>query len=88
MLRSLGTTEAIMTADLETYYNGYNDTISGQLVRGGNWLYEHHAFRNGQNVGMHDAKLFINPNESHSTVGFRYVIRVVEVEEPTKTVLK
>ena len=88
MLRSLGTKEAIMTADLEAFYNGFNDTTSGQLIRGGNWLYEHHAFRNGQNVGMHDAKLFVNPNEKHSTIGFRYVIRVVDVEEPTKTALK
>lgn len=87
-LRRIGTKEALMTAELESYYNSFNDTISGQMVRGGNWLYEHHSFRNGHNVGMHDAKLFINPNEKHSTVGFRYVIRVVEAEEPTETTQK
>ncbi len=84
-LRKLGTKEAVLTADLESYFNSFNDTTSGQLVRGGNWLYEHHAFRNGQNVGMHNAKLFINPNESHSTLGFRYVIRVVETSEELST---
>jgi len=80
-LRSMGTKESLLLADLEAYYNDFNDTVSGQMVRGGNWLYEHHSFRNGQNVGMHDAKLFINPNKGHSTVGFRYVIRFEDVVE-------
>jgi hypothetical protein len=77
----MGTKEALLLSDLESYYNSFNDTVSGQLVRGGNWLYEHHAFRYDQNVGMHDAKLFINPNERHSTLGFRYVIRIVDTAD-------
>lgn len=79
-LRNYGTKEALITADLEAFYNSFNDTINGQMVRGGNWAHEHHAMRDGHNVGMHDAKRFIDPNTSHSTVGFRYVIRVVKKE--------
>ena len=83
-LRNLGTKEALLTADIEAFYNAFNDTTNGQLVRGGNWVHEHHAMRKGQHVGMHDAKLFVDPNTSHSTLGFRYVIRVVKEDVLTE----
>jgi formylglycine-generating enzyme required for sulfatase activity len=69
----------VLLADLEEYFNNKNDTLTGQLVRGGNWVHEHHAFRNDKNIGTHNAKLFVNPNEQHATLGFRYVIRVIPI---------
>lgn len=76
-LRAIGTDDALLLADLEKYYNAANDTVSGQLVRGGNWYHEQHAYQDGVNVGTQSAKVFINPAESHATLGFRYVIRVI-----------
>jgi formylglycine-generating enzyme required for sulfatase activity len=85
LLRRQGGQGNIILADLEAYFNSKNDTLTGQLVRGGNWVHEHHTFRRDKNIGTHNAKLFVNPNEQHSTLGFRYVIRVKyvgDVEAP------
>lgn len=82
LLRELGTEDAVLLADLEKHYNSRNDTLNGQLVRGGNWVYEQHAYRNGRNVGAHRAKIFIDPNSQHSTLGFRYVVRPVPKNKP------
>jgi hypothetical protein len=65
---------------LEAHYDKKNDRETGRLVRGGNWVYEQHAYREGVNVGTHPAKLFVNPNEQHSTLGFRYVIRMIPMD--------
>jgi formylglycine-generating enzyme required for sulfatase activity len=80
-LHRIGTSDALLLAQLEKYYNANNDTINGQLVRGGNWFYEHHAYLHGVNVGNHSAKAFINPDAQHATLGFRYVVRLVPVLE-------
>lgn len=80
-LRSTKNEGNILLADIEAYLDKRNDRINGRLVRGGNWLHEFHAYKNGANVGTHSAKLFVNPDEQHSTLGFRYVIRLVPIEE-------
>ncbi len=81
VLRKMNTRESNLIADIERYYNSYNDTLNGQLVRGGNWFYEQHVYRRDKNVGTHAAKIFIDPNAQHSTLGFRYVIRLVPILE-------
>jgi formylglycine-generating enzyme required for sulfatase activity len=81
ILRSSKVKGNVLLADLEAHYNLKNDTSNGRLVRGGNWLNEAHAMRNGVNVGTHSSKLFVNPDEQHSTLGFRYVIRLIPLEE-------
>ncbi|MFT4522542.1 MAG: hypothetical protein ACI8ZN_001492 [Bacteroidia bacterium] len=78
-LRSLRLEDARILADLEQFYNGYNNKM-GALVRGGNWFNEQNIFQNGQNVGTLDAKVFLHPAAAHSTVGFRYVVRFVPIE--------
>lgn len=83
-LKNQGTTGGAMASTIERYYHSCNDTLTGQMVRGGNWFHEQHAFRDGVNVGTHSAKVFINPNEQHSTLGFRYVIRLIPLPTTAK----
>jgi len=82
VLRKSGKKDLVLLADLEAYYNSLSDTVTGRMVRGGNWLHENHAYRNGANVGTQTAKAFLDPNAQHSTLGFRYVIRLIPIEDP------
>lgn len=50
----------------------------GKLVRGCNWFDERFAMKYGKNIGGLQAKTFCDPDSSHSTVGFRYVIYLEE----------
>ena len=76
VLRAEGSDGAKLLADLEKFYNEFNYK-RGRLVKGGNWYFEQHAFRDGVHVGTDDNKVFLNPTSKHSTVGFRYVVRLV-----------
>ncbi|MCB0642639.1 MAG: SUMF1/EgtB/PvdO family nonheme iron enzyme, partial [Phaeodactylibacter sp.] len=49
----------------------------GYLVRGGNWYDEHFTVIDGKNKAGLYAKTFVLPDQKHSTIGFRYVVRLV-----------
>ncbi len=51
----------------------------GKLVRGGNWYDERFSSKFGKNVEGINAKIFISPDSTYSTLGFRYVIHVRKI---------
>jgi hypothetical protein len=51
------------------------------LVRGANWYDERYAYKLGKNVAGTNAKVFLDPNKSHCTLGFRYVIYIYPKED-------
>ena len=52
----------------------------GRLVRGGSWYDEHFTVVAGRNKAGIQAKNFVHPDEAHSTIGFRYVVRIIPEE--------
>ena len=63
----------------EAYYER-EEGFEGNLVRGANWYDQRYGSVFQKNVsGMH-AKTFVDPDKSHSTLGFRYVILIEEKE--------
>ena len=58
------------------YHDQYCDT-NGYLVMGGNWVDERFEQVDGKNKAGIYAKTFVNPENQHSTIGFRYVIESV-----------
>jgi formylglycine-generating enzyme required for sulfatase activity len=64
----------IITA-IEKYYDKDN-AKNGQLVRGGNWADERYSDIDGENKAGINLKKYIDPSESHCTIGFRYVLHV------------
>jgi len=75
-LKANSSEEAELLAQIEKFYNAQNSS-NGVLVKGGNWYFEQHATRDGVNVGTQAAKRFVDPGSKHSTLGFRYVLRLV-----------
>jgi formylglycine-generating enzyme required for sulfatase activity len=73
---------------LEEYYNSKCDTVNGVLVRGSNWFDERYNNRYGKNTAGMNAKTFVSPDASYSTLGFRYIIRVMRKDEPVQAVKK
>ena len=73
LLKTLKGADAKIMAELEQYYNQYNDT-NGRLVRGSNWFDERFSNKCGKNTAGTNAKVFVDPNKAYSTLGFRYVI--------------
>ncbi len=69
-----------LLSEIEKYYDARNDS-TGMLVRGSNWYDERYAYKLGKNVAGTNAKVFLDPNKSRCTVGFRYVINVYPKEE-------
>jgi formylglycine-generating enzyme required for sulfatase activity len=67
-------------ADIESWFNESADS-DGQLVRGANWVHESQLTYKGQRLADMASFTFVSPNKSHSTLGFRYVIRLVSLEE-------
>jgi len=57
---------------MQTYFDSTCNSPKGKMVRGANW----YDYRNKSYWKGTQAKAFINPDEQHSTVGFRFVIRV------------
>ncbi|MBX7206417.1 MAG: formylglycine-generating enzyme family protein [Bacteroidia bacterium] len=74
------TTEARLIQQIEMYYNSQCDT-NGYLVRGANWFDERYQIIYGRNKAGANAKTFVDPNKSFSTLGFRYVIHVYRKTE-------
>ena len=68
-------TDIHIMAQIEQYYDQMNDK-QGRLVRGSNWADERFSNIFGKNVAGMSAKVFANPHNSYSTVGFRYVIHI------------
>lgn len=61
---------------LEKYFDDeYNDK-NGKLVQGGNWYNKRVIDPNTDNADGMFAKVFIHPDSSHSTLGFRFVMHV------------
>ncbi len=60
-------------SQIEKYFDTKNDP-DGKLVRGSNWYDERFSNVLGRNPEGANAKVFVDPNKSHATLGFRYVI--------------
>lgn len=64
-------------SELEQYYD-YTCDKNGSLIKGSNWFDSQNSTQYGLNrPGLH-AKTFKDPNKAYSTVGFRYVIEILE----------
>lgn len=61
-----------MQIAMQTYFDSTCNSPNGKMVRGANW----YDYRNKSYWKGTQAMAFINPDEQHSTVGFRFVIRV------------
>lgn len=72
--------EDSLVSAIERFYDRKNDE-QGILIVGGNWNDEKHSLQLGQNLDGAYAKRFIHPDSSYSTVGFRYVVRVMLPED-------
>ena len=95
----LKTEEGKLASSVEEYYNNKNDK-NGQLVIGGNYFdyrngmvstqvaYERYPknVRKLNKAGVY-LKKFVDPHKQYSTVGFRYIIKVKDVDEKRKTEL-
>ncbi len=76
---------------VEEYYNSKNDK-NGHLVMGGNFIdYRESMIYNSSDSPEQEfnkaglrLKKFVNPKAQYSTIGFRYIIRVVVENEPKK----
>jgi len=71
------TPASAMQIAMQTYFDSTCNSTDGKMVRGANW----YDYRNKSYWKGTQAKAFINPDEQHSTVGFRFVIRVKLKEE-------
>lgn len=74
-LATFDTEEQHLIAAIEQYYDKRNDT-NGVLVRGANWFDERYSNTFGRNIEGVNAKVFVNPDSAHCTLGFRYVIHI------------
>ncbi len=66
-------------SSIEKYFDQQNDK-NGKLVRGSNWYDERFSYKLEKNSAGINAKTFIDPERTHSTVGFRYVIYIEPFE--------
>lgn len=69
--------DAKLMSEIEEYFD-YINHKQGQLIRGSNWFDRRNASFGEINVAGLNAKRFIDPNKGYSTVGFRYVIEILE----------
>lgn len=75
--------------DVRTAGKEYEDLFSkfkstDQLVMGGNWMDESYDVHLGVPLKSIYKKTFANPDSSYSTVGFRYVVRLLPEENVAK----
>lgn len=61
-----------------------NYTNNDQMIIGSNWMDQHHEMFFGTPLKGLYTKTFSNTDSSYSTVGFRYVIRVLKDQEKAK----
>ena len=74
-LNTLKDEDVQLLLQVEQYYNKKNVT-NGRLVMGANWYDERYSNKFGINTAGINTKLFVDPSSAHSTLGFRYVVRV------------
>ncbi|MBN2776076.1 MAG: SUMF1/EgtB/PvdO family nonheme iron enzyme [Bacteroidales bacterium] len=60
----------------EEYFDSTRNNHNGKMVRGLNWFDNRKIDKVYYTSNAIFAKCFINPDEQHSTLGFRYVVRV------------
>ena len=65
---------------IENFYDERSGK-DGQLVRGGNWFDERYSVNRTQdipqrNIAGINAKTFVSPSKTCTTIGFRYVVRI------------
>ncbi|HNZ43696.1 MAG TPA: SUMF1/EgtB/PvdO family nonheme iron enzyme [Bacteroidales bacterium] len=60
----------------EKYFDQMCNDKYGKLVRGANWFDSRQTDRTHWLSQAMFAKAYVNPDEAHSTIGFRYVMRV------------
>ncbi len=60
----------------EEYFDSTHNNRNGKMVRGLNWFDNRQIDRTHFISKAIFAKCFVNPDEQHSTLGFRYVVRV------------
>lgn len=60
----------------EEYFDSTHNNQNGKMVRGLNWFDNRQLDRTHFISKAIFAKCFVNPDEQHSTLGFRYVVRV------------
>ena len=65
---------------IRSYYETCNDK-NGRLVRGANWADRRPVDRSHNVSQSLFAKAFINPDDQHCTLGFRYVMKVKMKDE-------
>ncbi len=89
-LENLNGKDAKLELSMEDYYNTRNDTTYyandldtsiSYLVRGANWYDRRTGSINGKNIAGMNTKIFINADSAHSTLGFRYVIKLHRRDE-------
>jgi len=69
--------DARILSSIEDYYD-YTCDKNGGLIRGSNWFDSRKSNYLGVNVSGLNTKRFIDSKKSYSTVGFRYVIELLE----------
>ena len=70
-----------MILNTEVYFDSNYNSPKGKMVKGANWYDDRMADDKPEFQDASNAKVFINPDESHSTIGFRFVMRVKLKEE-------
>jgi len=80
MMATFSDPDMLLLANLEQYYNSMNDT-NGRLVRGTNWLDRRYVYQFGKNIAGMQAKRFVSPDKTYSTLGFRYVMRLDAMDD-------
>ncbi len=73
--------------ELASYFNSKCNNPNGKLVMGANWLDKRVPSPNSNFYSAMLAKAFVDPMEQHSTIGFRYVVRV-KLKDEQKQLLK
>jgi hypothetical protein len=71
--------DVVIVKLLERHFDKYNSK-NGKLVKEANWCDSRSSSIQGKNSKGINAKVFIDPKNSHSTIGFRYVINVNRIE--------
>lgn len=73
LLKTFEDKDVEILSSIEKYYD-QNNHPKGKLVRGSNWYDERFSNKLGKNTAGINAKVFVNPDSTYSTLGFRYVV--------------
>ena len=65
----------------EEYFDKTCNDKNGKLVMGANWYDERKSDRSHRVTEAIAVKAFVDPDEQHSTIGFRYVVHVKRTDE-------